>query len=111
MRGCCSRFTFSLIPGALLVGCAGLIPPPTDADALRASARWPGTTVGALTEARRLYIDHCSGCHNLYTPASHPADKWPKLVANMAVRAKVDNRQLDRIALYLTVMAETSPPP
>jgi hypothetical protein len=89
----------SLLAGA----CAGQLPPPSEADALRASARYPGTTVADLARGRTLYVEHCSGCHALVRPAIKQPDDWPKLVAEMTDRAKLDERTAQEILRYLVV--------
>jgi mono/diheme cytochrome c family protein len=96
---------FAAAVAAGAAGCAGQIPPPMDADALRAQERWPGTTVAELTQGRSLYIDHCSGCHSLYRPASQPAREWAAIVTEMADRAKLDTDRSHAVIRYLTAMA------
>jgi mono/diheme cytochrome c family protein len=85
----------------LLAGCAGQLPPPTDADALRASARYPGTTVADLARGRQMYVEHCSGCHALVRPDRKGPDEWPKLVAEMTDRAKLSDDIAQEILRYL----------
>jgi len=92
----------------LLAGCAGQLPPPTDADALRASARYPGTTVAALAHGRQMYIERCSGCHALVRPHQKGPDEWPKLVAEMTDRAKLSDDVAQEILRYL-VTASSAP--
>lgn len=96
---------FAAVIATGAAGCAGQIPPPMDADALRAQARWPGTTVAELTQGRALYIDHCSGCHSLYRPASQRANDWAAIVNEMADRAKLDADRSHAVVRYLTVLA------
>jgi mono/diheme cytochrome c family protein len=90
----------------LLLGCAARIPPPTDADVLRASARFPGTTLESLARGRNLYFDHCSSCHSLQRPTSQPAAAWPKFVREMTERAKLDEPQAEALIRYLVVASE-----
>jgi len=87
----------------LAVGCAGQLPPPTEADVLRASTRYPGVTVADLTRGRKLYVQHCSGCHALVRPQTKAPDEWPKLVAEMTERAKLDQPTVQEIVRYLVV--------
>jgi mono/diheme cytochrome c family protein len=94
-----------LILLSLLAGCAGQLPPPTEADAIRGSARYPGTTVSDLARGRQLYIEHCSGCHALVRPAAKKPDDWPKLVSEMTVRAKLSDSTAQEILRYLVVAA------
>ena len=89
----------------LAAGCAGRIPPPTEADALRASVQWPGTTVQALAHGRQLYIEHCSGCHALYRPEQKPPEAWPKIVKEMTGRARLTEAKVEEISRYLMVAA------
>jgi mono/diheme cytochrome c family protein len=91
---------------AFVLGCAGQIPPPTDADALRASARYPGTTVADLAHGRELYIEHCSHCHSLHRPTEQPASAWPKIVREMTKRAKLDGASTEELIRYLVVASE-----
>jgi cytochrome c5 len=87
--------------------CAGTqLPAPTDADALRASRDWPGTTLASLSEGRTAYLDHCSACHAPFAPSAKPADQWPKLVNEMAVRSKLDRAQADAVIRYLVTAAQ-----
>ncbi|HXU83510.1 MAG TPA: cytochrome c [Polyangia bacterium] len=85
------------------LGCAGQLPPPSEADALRASSRYPGTTVADLTRGRKLYVEHCSGCHALVRPQTKGPDEWPKLVAEMTERAKLPEATAQEIVRYLVV--------
>jgi hypothetical protein len=87
----------------VLAGCAGQLPPPTEADALRASSRYPGITVQDLSRGRRMYVEHCSGCHALVRPQIKGPDEWPKLVAEMTERAKLNESTAQEILRYLVV--------
>jgi mono/diheme cytochrome c family protein len=88
---------------ALLGACAGQLPPPTEADALRARAQFPGTTVEELTRGRKLYVAHCSGCHALVPPHDKAPDQWPKLLEEMKARAKLKEDTAAEILRYLVV--------
>jgi cytochrome c1 len=96
-------FAGALAAALLGAGCAGQLPPPTAADALRASAQWPGTSVDELARGRKLYIEHCSGCHALYRPTDRPAEVWPKVVREMTVRSKLTDDKASEITRYLVV--------
>jgi mono/diheme cytochrome c family protein len=101
--------TRALAIGLLLfAGCAGQIPPPTEADALRASARFPGTTVADLAHGRTLYIQHCSGCHALFRPQDKPPEVWPKILKEMTPRSRLTEAKIAEISRYL-IVASTAP--
>jgi hypothetical protein len=89
--------------GALLAGCAGQLPPPTEADALRAATQFPGTTVGDLSRGRKLYVERCSACHALVRPEQKSPQEWPKLVQEMDERAKLGAQVSAEITRYLVV--------
>ncbi len=90
---------------AAAAGCAARLPPPTEADALRASVRWPGTTVAELARGRSLYIDHCSGCHALHRPTELPPSAWPRIVGEMEERSRLDPVTAAAMIRYLVVAA------
>src|SRR6185436_14929611 len=74
-----------------VAGCAGRLAPPTEADALCASARFPGTTVAQLSHGQKLYIDRCSTCHALPNPQHKSPDDWPKMVDEMKERSRMSD--------------------
>jgi hypothetical protein len=92
----------------LAVGCAGQLPPPTEADALRASARFPGTTVASLAHGQKLYVERCSSCHALPLPHHKSPDAWPKLVDEMKERSRMSDATAQEISRYL-VIASAAP--
>jgi hypothetical protein len=88
---------------ALLAGCAGKLPAPTEADALRASAQFPGTTVADLGRGRNLYVERCASCHALVKPQQKSPAEWPKFVKEMDDRAKLGPNVSAEILRYLVV--------
>jgi hypothetical protein len=99
----CRPWLLGLAALALALGCAGPILVPTDADAVRASVDWPGTTVAELSEGRRLYLQRCTSCHSLYRPESRPPGAWPKIVREMTSRSKLTEAAAHEITRYLVV--------
>ena len=87
----------------LAVGCAGRLPPPTEADALRASERFPGTTVAHLAQGQKLYVERCSSCHALPQPRQKAPDAWPRLVDEMKERSRMSDATAAEISRYLVV--------
>jgi mono/diheme cytochrome c family protein len=77
------KFTLLALALAPLLGCVATLPHPTDADALRVSNTFPGTTQPRLEHGRSLYVERCAGCHELREPASEAPLAWPRLVAEM----------------------------
>jgi mono/diheme cytochrome c family protein len=97
-----------ILTALLLAGCAAQLPPPTEADALRGSALYPGLTLGDLAQGRQRYVQHCSGCHALVRPEQKSAAEWPKMVVEMKERAKLSDAETAEIARYL-VVASSAP--
>ena len=88
------------------------IPAPADVDTLIAYLQkyaLPTATPGELTEGpgRDLFMQKCSVCHELPSPAAHTATGWERLVGEMqAIMAisdvqPLDVRELDLISRYL----------
>jgi mono/diheme cytochrome c family protein len=99
---------FLCFAALLAVGCAGQLPPPTAADALRAEGQFPGTTVEDLARGRQLYVEHCSGCHALVRPQEKPPEAWPKLVNEMTKRSRLSPDKARDVTRYL-VIASAAP--
>ena len=55
-----------------------------------------------LTTGRKLYIQHCGGCHNLYRPERFTAQHWNNEMDEMKVEAKISDAQAEMILKYLT---------
>ncbi len=105
--------------GALLIwvgvalgvaGCAAL-PQPTPADVSRAQEEFPGTTLVSLSDARKTFVNTCSGCHALHLPTEFPPHKWPELVNEMVTvhKVKLSSEQRQQIEEFVIVMSEAKP--
>ncbi|MBK9985124.1 MAG: hypothetical protein IPP15_22665 [Saprospiraceae bacterium] len=55
-----------------------------------------------LLAGRKLYVDHCSGCHNLHFPKEYTEDQWKSNLDEMQVKAKITDDQKQLILDYLT---------
>lgn len=55
-----------------------------------------------LLSGRKLYVKHCSSCHNLYLPQYFPAEKWKMNLNEMQERAKISELEKQLILQYLT---------
>jgi cytochrome c5 len=88
-----------------LAACATQLAPLSEADAARVAAEWPGTTVETLTRGRITYLESCTSCHAAYRPDTQPATAWPRIVEQMASRAKLDRGRRDDVVRYLVAAA------
>ncbi|HKR07360.1 MAG TPA: hypothetical protein VJY62_22190 [Bacteroidia bacterium] len=55
-----------------------------------------------LLAGRKLYVDHCSNCHNLHLPKEYDAAGWKKQLDEMQVKAKITDEEKQLIFQYLT---------
>lgn len=83
------------------------LPVPTDTDVTRAASMWPDVSLRALEDGRRLYLGRCGSCHRPYHPADHTADEWSREIAEMRVRARLDDRETELVRGYLATFAKS----
>lgn len=93
---------------AVVLACSAALDHPTAQDAEWAQRDWPGTTVQDLAQGRALYVDKCSGCHNLHLPAEHTPEEWKGYVAYMTADAKITPGEQRAIARYLAAASARS---
>ncbi|HEX5064445.1 MAG TPA: hypothetical protein VFV99_33950 [Kofleriaceae bacterium] len=85
----------------LMAACARRSPPQvTASDAERANVE-----LAELQQGRKLLLGKCAGCHKTPMPNDHTRAEWPKMLDEMADRAKLDTMQRSLIEKYLVVMS------
>ena len=83
-----------------MAACARRSPPQVTAfDAERGNVE-----LAELQQGRKLLLGKCAGCHKTPMPNDHSPAEWPKMIAEMANRAKLDPNQTRLIEKYLVVM-------
>jgi hypothetical protein len=93
-----------------LAGCgARYIPQPTESDAARVSAQWPGTTTASLSRGRTLLLSHCGNCHLPPSPADHASHEWTDEVGEMRERAGLTADDATLVERYLVTFAADQP--
>ena len=55
-----------------------------------------------LLTGRKLYVDHCSSCHNLHFPNEFTSDQWEMHLDEMQTKAKISDAEKQLILEYLT---------
>ena len=55
-----------------------------------------------LLAGRKLYVDHCSSCHNLHLPHEYDSAGWIKRLDEMQEKAKITDEEKQLIFEYLT---------
>lgn len=58
-------------------------------------------TLESLTAGYKLYINHCSGCHNLHKPKSLDAAHWDEILPKMMVKAKLSEEEMALVRAYI----------
>jgi nitrate/TMAO reductase-like tetraheme cytochrome c subunit len=82
----------SLFASSVIFGCSQLYVPSL-ADTVKQKE---------LLRGRELYVNHCSGCHNLHLPKEYNADQWKKNIDEMQEKAKISDEDKQLILHYLT---------
>ncbi len=54
-----------------------------------------------LQKGRRLYVDNCASCHQLFLPQKYDNSKWQKNLDEMQIRSKITDEQKKLIYEYL----------
>lgn len=54
-----------------------------------------------LLAGRKLYVDHCSGCHNLHFPKEFTEEQWVSNLDEMQGKAKISDEEKRLILQYL----------
>lgn len=90
---------------SVFAGCAAYKPiTPLQGDAVRASQKFPGTTLADLQEGRSIFESSCSKCHSLKKPFKKSEEIVRSAMPRMAKRAKLDSKQEDLVLKYLVTM-------
>jgi hypothetical protein len=103
-----ARFAAALL-GAGALCCAPALVRPTEADGLRAAARWQGSGLVDLEKGRAVYVARCGKCHELILPEEQKAEEWPRLVGRMSEKAKLAAEERQLVERFLVTLAERSP--
>jgi mono/diheme cytochrome c family protein len=61
-----------------------------------------------LAQGRALYVEKCSGCHNLHLPAEYSPEEWKSYVAYMVAEAKITPAEQAAIARFLAASSARS---
>lgn len=83
---------FGMILGLFHQQCASTLYMPMDPDPTRNTQ---------LLNGRRLYINHCGSCHNLYSPQQYPPHTWKENLIEMQERSHITDSERELIYQYL----------
>ncbi len=65
------------------------------------NAQKSGSPLPELRQGRKLYVKHCSSCHNLHRPSELIPVRWAATLEKMQPRAKISNPVKQLIYNYL----------
>lgn len=74
---------------------------PVEADVVKMQSSGHQVSLDSLKSGFKLYIDHCSGCHNLHKPKEKSKETWEALLPEMFHRTKLVESEQELVKLYL----------
>ncbi len=90
---------------------------PTQVDADRGAAKYPGLTLASLEQGRSLFEQYCTQCHGAKSPQMKDSDAWHKTVPRMAKKSEgkdsknfIDAEKQKVILQYLVTMSTVPKP-
>jgi len=83
-----NRIVIAVLTCCILYSCSQTLYVPTSPDAARQEQ---------LLKGRDLYVQHCSGCHNLHLPNEYTAVEWQKKLDEMQEKAKITTEEKQSI--------------
>jgi len=101
-----------VLASVVLAGCfAAKKSIPSQADADRGAAKFPGYTLAELNEGKTLYENNCGTCHGLKKPSSEPESEWRRIVPVMVKKVNknkvvLDAHSEDLILRYVVTMGK-----
>jgi len=91
-----SRKYLVVLASVILAGCfAAKKSIPSQADADRGAAKFPGYTLAELNEGKTLYENNCGTCHSLKKPSSESEAEWRRIVPAMVKKVNKNKVVLD----------------
>ena len=87
-----------------LAACATALPHLSPMQAQWAAQRWPDMDEAKFEQARSVYIERCSSCHNVVPPKELSLEKWKETLDKMTPRAKLNSEQKEMIWRYISAV-------
>src|SRR5688572_26276175 len=104
-----------LVFTAFIVSCSAKLYTPTQSDADRGAAKYPGLSLADLNEGKATYEQKCQTCHGLKSPSSKDEAGWNKIVPPMvakvnkkAGREEINEARKDQLLRYLVTMSNAA---
>src|SRR5438093_120585 len=82
-----------LLALCILIACASNKLAPKSENLSQMQQKVPGITLEKAQQGYALYKQKCSGCHQLYAPASYTIPEWDKVLKAMFPKAKIQDEE------------------
>ncbi len=66
-----------------------------------------GKNSATLEAGRRVYLESCTHCHKPEAVREYAAARWPRIIGEMADRAKLSPAQQSAVLAYVLAASET----
>lgn len=87
------KIVLAIILGFFIYSCGPSLYMPSSSDIVKQQR---------LLSGRKLYVNHCSSCHNLHLPKEFDTIGWETEIDKMQERAKITDEEKQSIIEYLT---------
>ncbi len=87
------KILITLIFSSMIYGCTPTLYLPESSNAYQQEQ---------LLKGRKLYVSHCSSCHNLHFPIEYDSSGWEIQLEKMEYRAGITDKEKQLIYDYLT---------
>jgi hypothetical protein len=89
--------------------CSPSVYKPTVTDVSNGKKHYADLTLAQLTSGFHLYANKCGSCHVLYKPQDISEDKWAKVLPDMKIEARLNDREYELITRYVKSKRESYP--
>jgi cytochrome c5 len=87
---------YSLLLLLVILACSPALYIPTLTDSQKT-----GISADTLALGRKIYVNKCSGCHNLYLPERFTEKQWEDIMPLMQMKADCSDQDIMIITKYL----------
>jgi nitrate/TMAO reductase-like tetraheme cytochrome c subunit len=96
--------TLAILSCTFLFACAAKNLIPTENDAQRVAAKFPGISLSDLNQGKVLFENNCGNCHGLSKSYHESESEIRKIMPEMAQKSEISSKDEDLILKYLITM-------
>jgi len=90
-----------LLIAVFLYCCSPSVYKPTVADVENGKKHYEDLTMEQLNSGFHLYSNKCGSCHTLYKPQEISTTRWTKVLPDMKIEAKLNDKEYELISRYV----------